>query len=240
MVDIQALAGDSTDNVPGAPGIGVKTAAQLIAEYGDLDTLLARANEIKQPKRREALTLPENVERIRISKTLVTLVRDVALETPLEALATPKLEGRELVAFFKAMELNTITRRVGELCGIDVSSIEPDPRFVGPAGWRGRNGEAAPGERTAGSRPGRDRDRRARAAAPLAAPVRRDAGAISRRRGRPKRGRPSTARSTGLSARSTSSGPGSPARMTWATSPSTPKPPRSTRCRPISSACRSR
>ena len=68
VIDVQALAGDSTDNVPGAPGIGVKTAAQLIAEYGDLDTLLARAGEIKQPKRREALTLPENVNRIRISK----------------------------------------------------------------------------------------------------------------------------------------------------------------------------
>src|SRR6204780_5050650 len=81
VIDIQALAGDSTDNVPGAPGIGIKTAAQLIAEYGDLDTLLARAGEIKQPKRREALTDPQNVERIRISKQLVTLARDVAVET---------------------------------------------------------------------------------------------------------------------------------------------------------------
>jgi len=143
VVDIQALAGDSTDNVPGAPGIGVKTAAQLIGEFGDLDTLLARANEIKQPKRREALTAPENVERIRVSKQLVTLVRDVAVETPLEDLAAPKLEGRELVAFFKAMELTTITRRVGEICGVDVSTVEPDPRFVGPAGWQGRDGEAA-------------------------------------------------------------------------------------------------
>ena len=77
VVDIQALAGDSTDNVPGAPGIGVKTAAQLINEYGDLDTLLARAGEIKQPKRRETLTNPETVELVRISKQLVTLVRDV-------------------------------------------------------------------------------------------------------------------------------------------------------------------
>ena len=143
VVDIQALAGDSTDNVPGAPGIGVKTAAQLINEYGDLETLLARAGEIKQPKRREALTAPENVERIRISKSLVTLVRDVAVETPLDDLALPKLDGKELVAFLKAMEFTTITRRVGEICGVDVSAIEPDPRFVGPAGWQGRNGEAA-------------------------------------------------------------------------------------------------
>ena len=72
VVDVQALAGNSTDNVPGAPGIGLKTAAQLIAEYGDLETLLARAGEIKQPKRREALSDPEIVERIRISKQLVT------------------------------------------------------------------------------------------------------------------------------------------------------------------------
>src|SRR5271165_6907995 len=143
VVDIQALAGDSTDNVPGAPGIGVKTAAQLIAEYGDLETLLARAGEIKQPKRREALTDPQNVERIRISKQLVTLVRDVAVETPLEALATPKLDGRRLLGFFKAMELTTLTRRVAEICGIDAGAIEPDPRFVGPAGWQGRDGEAA-------------------------------------------------------------------------------------------------
>ncbi len=143
VVDIQALAGDSTDNVPGAPGIGVKTAAQLIGEYGDLDTLLARAGEIKQPKRREALTEPANVERIRISKTLVTLVRDVKVETPLDDLVTPQIDGKPLIAFLKAMELNTITRRVGEICGLDVSAIEPDPRFMGPAGWRGRNGEAS-------------------------------------------------------------------------------------------------
>ena len=143
VVDVQALAGDSTDNVPGAPGIGVKTAAQLIGEYGDLETLLARAGEIKQPKRREALTLPENVNRVLISQKLVTLVRDVPLETPLDDLAAPALDGRELVAFLKAMELTTITRRVGELTGVDVGAIEPDPRFVGPAGWLGRNGDAA-------------------------------------------------------------------------------------------------
>ena len=167
VVDVQALAGDSTDNVPGAPGIGVKTAAQLIGEYGDLDTLLARAAEIKQPKRREALTLPENVDRIRISQTLVTLVRDVALETPLDDLAAPTLDGEALVAFLKAMELTTITRRVGEICGVDVAAVEPDPRYVGPAGWRGRDGEtveapAPPGAPSTAEAP--------KAAPPLAAP----------------------------------------------------------------------
>ena len=84
VVDVQALAGDSTDNVPGVPGIGIKTAAQLITEYGDLETLLARAGEIKQPKRRETLTNPEVVEQVRISRELVKLVADVAVETPLD------------------------------------------------------------------------------------------------------------------------------------------------------------
>ena len=118
------------------------TAAQLINEYGDLDTLLARAGEIKQPKRRETLTNPESVELIRISKTLVTLVRDVETEVSLDSLGLPKLEGEPLIAFLKALEFTTITKRVGEICGVDPGAVEPDPRFVGAGGWRGRNGEA--------------------------------------------------------------------------------------------------
>src|SRR5690606_29108543 len=92
VVDVQALAGDSVDNVPGAPGIGIKTAAQLINEYGDLDTLLARAPEIRQPKRRQ--TLIEKADQIRLSRTLVTLRRDVPLPVPIEALELrePKAE----------------------------------------------------------------------------------------------------------------------------------------------------
>jgi len=142
VVDIQALAGDSTDNVPGAPGIGVKTAAQLIAEYGDLETLLARAGEIKQPKRRETLTNPETIEKIKISKILVTLVRDVAVETQIDELGTPEIDGAKLIGFLKAMEFTTITRRVGEICGVDPSRVEADPTYAGGGGWRGRNGEA--------------------------------------------------------------------------------------------------
>jgi DNA polymerase-1 len=142
VVDVQALAGDSTDNVPGAPGIGLKTAAQLILEYGDLETLLARAGEIKQPKRRDVLTNPENVNLIRVSKELVTLDRDVPVETPLEALATPQLDGKRLIGFFKAMELTTLTRRAAEICSIDAGSVEPDPRFVGRAAWPGGQGVA--------------------------------------------------------------------------------------------------
>ncbi len=143
VVDVQALAGDSTDNVPGAKGIGVKTAAQLINEYGDLETLLSRAKDIKQPKRREALTDPESVKLIKTSKKLVELVRDVDVETPLEDLALHEPDGKKLVAFLQAMEFSTITRRVAEAYGVDASEIEPDPEYAGPAGWRGRNGEIA-------------------------------------------------------------------------------------------------
>src|SRR3982750_2525261 len=85
VIEVQSLIGDSTDNVPGVPGIGVKTAAQLICEYGDLETLLARAGEIKQQKRRE--TLIDNAENARLSKKLVTLDDNVKLDVPIEDLA---------------------------------------------------------------------------------------------------------------------------------------------------------
>ena len=143
VVDIQALAGDSTDNVPGAPGIGVKTAAQLIGEYGDLDTLLARAGEIKQTKRRETLTDPAVVAKVRLSKKLVQLVEDVAVKTPLSDLRLQQPDGKTLVAFLKAMEFTTITRRVAEIYEVDGGAIAPDPDFLGSGGWRGRNGEVA-------------------------------------------------------------------------------------------------
>ncbi|MBM3576173.1 MAG: DNA polymerase I [Alphaproteobacteria bacterium] len=141
VVDVQALAGDSTDNVPGAKGIGVKTAAQLINEYGDLETLLAKASSIKQPKRREALTQPDAVARILISKKLCELVRDAPLETPLEDLGLHQPDPAKLIAFLQAMEFTTITRRVAEMYGVHAQDIAPDPDFVGAAGWRGRNGE---------------------------------------------------------------------------------------------------
>jgi DNA polymerase-1 len=141
VIDVQALAGDSTDHVPGARGIGIKTAAQLIGEYGDLDTLLARASEIKQPKRREILTEPESVALIKLSKQLVTLVCDVALDVPLDELGLHEPDPKTLVAFLKAMEFTTITKRAADYFGV-MEAIEPDPAFVGAAAWRGRNGEA--------------------------------------------------------------------------------------------------
>src|SRR3954470_1784834 len=124
VVEVQALAGDSTDNVPGVPGIGIKTAAQLIVEYGDLETLLLRAGEIKQPKRREALL--ENAEKARISRQLVLLDDKVALDVPLDELAVHEPDARKLIAFLKAMEFSTLTRRVADYSQIDPADIEPD------------------------------------------------------------------------------------------------------------------
>jgi DNA polymerase I len=125
VVEVQALAGDSTDNVPGVPGIGIKTAAQLIIEYGDLDQLLFRATEIKQPKRREALL--ENAEKARISRQLVLLDDKVDLEVPLDDLAVHEPDARKLIAFLKAMEFSTLTRRVGEYSQIDPANVDADP-----------------------------------------------------------------------------------------------------------------
>src|SRR3954466_10441724 len=122
VVEVQALAGDSVDNVPGVPGIGVKTAAQLIIEYGDLETLLLRAGEIKQPKRREALL--ENAEKARISRQLVLLDDKVELEVPLDELAVHEPDARKLIAFLKAMEFSTLTRRVADYSKVDPSDIE--------------------------------------------------------------------------------------------------------------------
>lgn len=140
VVEVQALAGDSTDNVPGVPGIGVKTAAQLIVEYGDLETLLARAGEIKQPKRREALL--ENAEKARISRQLVLLDDKVTLDVPLDELAVHEPDARKLIAFLKAMEFSTLTRRVAEYSQIDPSDVEAD----------GKNSSGASGK-SAGSSP---------------------------------------------------------------------------------------
>src|SRR5205823_11891326 len=122
VIEVQALIGDSTDNVPGVPGIGVKTAAQLISEYGDLETLLARAGEIKQEKRRQSLI--DFAEQARISKKLVTLDSRVKLEVPLAELAVHEPDHKRLIAFLKAMEFTTLTRRVAGFAGTDPGAIE--------------------------------------------------------------------------------------------------------------------
>src|SRR4029450_4857136 len=122
VIEVQALIGDSTDNVPGVPGIGVKTAAQLIGEYGDLETLLARAGEIKQEKRRQSLI--DNADKARLSKQLVTLDDKVKLDVPLGELAVHEPDYKRLIAFLKAMEFNTLTRRVAQFSGVDAGESE--------------------------------------------------------------------------------------------------------------------
>ncbi|MBF0374863.1 MAG: DNA polymerase I [Alphaproteobacteria bacterium] len=116
VVDVQALAGDASDNVPGVPGIGVKTAAQLILEYGDLDTLLARAAEIRQPKRRE--TLLANAEMARLSRRLVLLDENVPVEQPLSDFALRPPDPEKLLAFLHEQGFKTIAQRVEQRLGV--------------------------------------------------------------------------------------------------------------------------
>lgn len=123
LIDLQALVGDSVDNVPGIPGIGPKTAAQLLEEFGDLDTLLARAGEIKQVKRRESIQT--YAEQARLSRRLVELRTDVPLELDLGALVLEPQDGPKLIGFLKAMEFGTLTRRVAAACDCDANAIDP-------------------------------------------------------------------------------------------------------------------
>jgi len=111
VIEVQALAGDSVDNVPGVPGIGIKTAAQLIEEYGDVETLLARAGEIKQQKRRENLI--EHADAARLSKRLVALKDDVPLPEAISDLGVRGLDLPRVETFLRAMEFTTLLRRIG-------------------------------------------------------------------------------------------------------------------------------
>ena len=116
VVDVQALAGDSVDNVPGAPGIGIKTAALLINEFGDIETLLERAGEIKQPKRRE--TLINYADQIRLSKKLVTLDAQTPLTFTLDDLEVCDPDPEVLLGFLKNMEFRTLTHRIADKLGV--------------------------------------------------------------------------------------------------------------------------
>ncbi len=124
VVDVQALAGDSTDNVPGAPGIGIKTAALLINEYGDLDTLLERAAEIPQPKRRQ--TLLEKADQIRMSRDLVRLDENVPLDETLDDLELRDPDPEVLLPFLASMEFRSLSKRIADRMGVDISDI-PEP-----------------------------------------------------------------------------------------------------------------
>jgi DNA polymerase I len=131
VVDVQALAGDSTDNVPGVPGIGVKTAAQLINEYGDLETLLARAGEIKQPKRREALLA--NAEMARISRKLVELRHDVPTPAEPESFDKRKPDPNVLLPWLELQGFKSLLQRFRGELGEATDPVAPAAPPVQPA-----------------------------------------------------------------------------------------------------------
>ena len=122
VVDVQSLAGDGVDNIPGAPGIGLKTAALLIQEYGDLDTLLAHAGEIKQPKRREALI--DHADQIRLSRQLVQLKLDTPVEVTLDELEVRKPDPDILLKFLAEMEFRTLSTRIATKLKVAAPLIE--------------------------------------------------------------------------------------------------------------------
>ncbi|VEJ44604.1 DNA polymerase I [Bartonella vinsonii] len=146
MVDLQALIGDSTDNVPGIPGIGPKTAAQLLNQFGTLDLLLQRVLEVKQTKRRENLQVYS--EQAKISRELVRLKRDVPIDNSLDDFVLESQDGPRLIAFLKAMEFTTLTRRVAEATECDATVIDAvDIHVAWPDSVQEVNHEAKKAER---------------------------------------------------------------------------------------------
>ncbi|MAY87057.1 MAG: DNA polymerase I [Pseudooceanicola sp.] len=125
VVDVQALAGDSVDNVPGAPGIGIKTAALLINEYGSLEDLLERAEEIKQPKRRQ--TLIDHRDQIELSKKLVQLDCDMPLTFTLDDLEVKEPDPDKLMPFLAKMEFRTLTKRIADKLGVEAPVVADAP-----------------------------------------------------------------------------------------------------------------
>ena len=137
MIELQALMGDSSDNVPGVPGIGPKTAAQLLERFGTLDDLLARTDEITQKKRREVLEA--HADDARLSRELVTLRRDVPVPDDPEGFGLEPFDHERLVGFLESMEFKTLTRRVAEAGGVSAPVAEPAPQDV-PFPSRGGEG----------------------------------------------------------------------------------------------------
>ena len=122
VIDVQSLAGDSVDNIPGIPGIGIKTAALLINEYGDLDGLFENSEKIKQKKRRENIIEFEN--QAYISKKLVTLKNDVPLPIPIKDTSLKEIDAEKLISFLKEMEFKTLTEKKSKQLNIDSDKIK--------------------------------------------------------------------------------------------------------------------
>ena len=129
VIDVQSLAGDSSDNVPGVPGIGVKTAAELINTYGTLEKLLKSADEIKQNKRRE--TLIENKDKALISKKLVTLMKDAPIKRELSEFKLKDIDKDKLYAFLREMEFNRLLSSVISAYGEpELSSLIDEKKII--------------------------------------------------------------------------------------------------------------
>ncbi|MFO1187285.1 MAG: 5'-3' exonuclease H3TH domain-containing protein, partial [Alphaproteobacteria bacterium] len=153
VIDVQSLAGDSVDNVPGVPGIGIKTAAELINEFGDLDKLLAKAETIKQPKRRESLIA--NADAARLSRQLVTLRTDVPVEHELSDFAVQEPEPQTLIGFLKGLEFNALLKRVAAATGVeDVGEIAAAPIAAGKTSAGPKSEAVAKGQAEGGGAPG--------------------------------------------------------------------------------------
>jgi DNA polymerase-1 len=134
VVDVQSLAGDSTDNVPGIAGIGVKTAALLINEFGDLDSVLDRAEEVKQPKRRQSLI--EQADAARVSRELVRLKDDVPVEIDLKDFAKKQPDPDVLVPFLQEQGFKSIITSVESRFGPASESAKAKPPAAKPAGQK--------------------------------------------------------------------------------------------------------
>ena len=124
VIDVQSLAGDSIDNIPGVPGIGIKTAALLINEYGNLDNLLEKASNIKQNKRRESLI--EFADQARLSRELVTLKEDVKLPIPIKDIEIQSFDPKKLISFLKGMEFKTLTEKKAREFNLNLEDIETE------------------------------------------------------------------------------------------------------------------
>jgi len=124
VIDVQSLAGDSVDNIPGVPGIGIKTASLLINEYGNLDNLLEKASNIKQNKRRESLI--EFADQARLSRELVTLKEDVELPIPIKSIEIQSINPEKLISFLKGMEFKTLTEKKAREFNLNLDEIKTE------------------------------------------------------------------------------------------------------------------